>query len=178
MNDDIIDRDQFRLAIKSKSLTHIKKQLNVFPDWSDIINSVDHAMKEDSIQESPPNCEQVGNVRFFDRLLLIVNHAERYEYPGLSEINEYFKGLDIELLKALAIVHFASLQKTTGRHHDEKSVIYVQLINSVIWHVWENGVKKEFLLEPGDMIFVPKMTDHEVVPLMPRVGITFLVKDI
>jgi ribosomal protein L16 Arg81 hydroxylase len=178
MNSDIVAGEELMLAIKNKSPIHIKKQLSVLPDWSDIINSVDYAMKEDSIQESPINCDQVGNVRFFDRLLLAINHAERYDYPGLKEIYEYFKSLNVELLKALVIVHFSSLQKTTGRHYDEKSVMYIQLINSVVWNVWENGLKKEFILEPGDIMFMPKMIEHEVVPIMPRVGITFGVKDI
>jgi ribosomal protein L16 Arg81 hydroxylase len=178
MNNNILAREQLRMAVENKNPIHIKKQISVLPGWSDIINSIDSAMKEDSIQESPTNCEQIGNVRFLDRLLLVVNHAERYEYPVLNEINEYFKSLDVELLKALVIVHFSTSQKTTGRHYDEKSVMYIQLINSVVWNVWENGVKKEFILEPGDIIFMPKMTEHEVIPLMPRAAITFGVKDI
>jgi ribosomal protein L16 Arg81 hydroxylase len=110
--------------------------------------------------------------------LLAVNSAERYDYPGLNEIKEYFKSVNVEFLKSLVIVHFSTLQKTTGRHYDDKSVIYIQLINSVVWNVWENDVKKEFVLEPGDIMFMPKMIEHEVIPLMPRVAITFGIKDI
>jgi len=178
MNNNVLAGEQLQSAIKNQSPIHIKKQINVFPEWSDIINSIDVAMKEESIQACPPHCEQIGNVRFFDRLLLAVNSAERYDYPGLNEIKEYFKSVDVEFLKSLVIVHFSTLQKTTGRHYDDKSVIYIQLINSVVWNVWENDVKKEFVLEPGDIMFMPKMIEHEVIPLMPRVAITFGIKDI
>jgi ribosomal protein L16 Arg81 hydroxylase len=39
-----------------------------------------------------------------------------------------------------------------------------------------NDLEKEFVLEPGDVIFVPAGLMHEIVPLMPRAALSFAVK--
>ena len=46
------------------------------------------------------------------------------------------------------------------------------LHKQIIWKTkW--AVDKEYILEPGDLIKIPKNTSHEVKPLTARAGISF-----
>lgn len=61
---------------------------------------------------------------------------------------------------------------TFGWHQDTVDVYYWQCIGRVKIHIED----EEFLLEPGDMIKIPKFTQHNVIPLTPRLGISMSVK--
>ena len=62
--------------------------------------------------------------------------------------------------------------KTFGWHHDTVDVYYWQCIGRVKILIED----EEFLLEPGDMIKIPKFREHNVIPLTPRLGISMSVK--
>lgn len=56
-----------------------------------------------------------------------------------------------------------------GRHQDGDDVFFWQVQGQTVWSFDDNT---EYLLEPGDLIIVPKHTYHNVTPLGPRVGIS------
>jgi ribosomal protein L16 Arg81 hydroxylase len=55
-----------------------------------------------------------------------------------------------------------------GRHNDDVNVYFWQCQGSTKW-VMDDC---EYVLEPGDMIYVPKYVYHDVIPLTPRAGIS------
>jgi mannose-6-phosphate isomerase-like protein (cupin superfamily) len=58
--------------------------------------------------------------------------------------------------------------KTFGWHRDDVDVYYWQCIGKVKIFIED----EEFLLEPGDMVKIPKGVEHNVIPLTPRLGIS------
>lgn len=56
-----------------------------------------------------------------------------------------------------------------GNHKDSMDVYFWQSLGQSKWVIEE---KEEFVLNAGDLIFVPKEVFHHVTPLSPRVGIS------
>lgn len=59
-----------------------------------------------------------------------------------------------------------------GRHKDTVNVFFWQAQGRTKWE-FDNGL--EYTLEPGDLIFVPRETYHNVIPLEPRIGISMSI---
>lgn len=57
-------------------------------------------------------------------------------------------------------------------HKDTSDVFFWQIIGKTKWIVTDNNVEFEYILSPGDVIFVPKDMYHKVISLGPRVGIS------
>jgi ribosomal protein L16 Arg81 hydroxylase len=60
------------------------------------------------------------------------------------------------------------VSETFGRHKDSMDVYFWQIQGSTRWE-FDNI---NYVLAPGDLIYVPKETYHNVVPLGPRAGIS------
>ena len=58
-----------------------------------------------------------------------------------------------------------------GLHYDEEDVFYWQCVGKVVVIIDD----VEYLLNPGDMIKIPKYVKHNVVPITPRIGISMSV---
>ena len=56
-----------------------------------------------------------------------------------------------------------------GKHKDSMDVYFLQCQGKTKWIIEEKNV---YILEPGDLLFVPKNVWHEVIPLTPRAGIS------
>lgn len=67
---------------------------------------------------------------------------------------------------------YFNLTPTSGafkKHRDANNVYYWQCIGKTKWIVDGYGT---FILEPGDLIYIPSGVFHEVIPLTPRLGIS------
>jgi len=58
---------------------------------------------------------------------------------------------------------------SNGNHFDQDDVYFWQAQGRTRWQ-FDSGY--EYLLEPGDLIFVPAGVYHNVIPLGPRIGIS------
>jgi hypothetical protein len=178
MKKKLITSSQIKKAFEDKTPLHAKKQISVLPDWSDFINNINSAIKDDSYAKEPPllNFERVNHVRFYDKLTIGIDHSNKYPYKGLPEIINFLKTLNLEPFVTMSLMNFADSQKTTSRHSDNCLIFYVQAVGSAKWCILVDDLEKEFVLEPGDVIFVPDGLMHEIVPLMPRAALSFAVK--
>ena len=61
-----------------------------------------------------------------------------------------------------------------GYHNDDIDIFSWQCQGKSIWHIGESE-KESFVMEPGDLVFCPAWTYHEVVPLTPRAAISTFV---
>jgi mannose-6-phosphate isomerase-like protein (cupin superfamily) len=55
-----------------------------------------------------------------------------------------------------------------GKHIDDVDVYFWQVKGQCEWIVED----RKYLLNVGDLIIVPKLIEHEVIPLTPRAGIS------
>lgn len=182
MNNAEFTYEEVKEALDNGVTTHLKNQIIILPEWSDFIKSIDTAISEPpKNQRVNEGFEQIGNVLFFDKLAIGIDHSQTYNYPGLKEMKEYIEKFNLEVVKSYSFINFSSFQKTVGEHKDDVAAVYVQIINSVKWVIYtsddvNNRESTEFILNPGDVIFKPKGVYHEVIPFMPRVGMSFVCR--
>ena len=74
----------------------------------------------------------------------------------------------LNLKKAHLYINLVVKSHTYGRHCDDKDVYFWQVQGSTKW-IFDD---KNFILNKGDLIEIPKGTYHEVKPLSPRAGIS------
>jgi uncharacterized RmlC-like cupin family protein len=86
------------------------------------------------------------------------------------------KSLNLEPFVTMSFISLTDSMPTTSRHSDQCSIMYIQTVNSVKWVVVCDGVEMEYILEPGDVLFIPQGLSHEIFPFMPRAGLSFAVR--
>jgi quercetin dioxygenase-like cupin family protein len=178
MSETILTAEEVKKASITNTPIHAKQQIKILPGWSDFIENINTAAKDTSFVKEPPleNFERLGHVRFYDKLTIGIDHSDKHPYPGLPEIIEYMNSLGLEPLITMSLMNFADSQRTTSRHSDNCFILYVQAVGSVRWSIWIDGIENQFVLEPGDIIFVPKGKEHEILALSPRAALSFAVK--
>lgn len=118
--------------------------------WDDMIETYNTAIEEGGeIKANLPGFFVCHNAHKIEKV------REAMEMLGVTDAHAYF--------------NISHRGKTFGEHYDDIDVFYWQCIGKV--KVIVDG-SKEFILEPGDMIKLPKYIHHHVIPLTPRVGIS------
>ena len=120
------------------------------PTWAEII---------DNLNVSNDNCEFVKNTTpgFF-----VAHNAERIEKVRLV-------AKELGCMFAHSYINFLKSSRTFGDHNDTMTVRFWQGEGMTKWLV--NG-NEEYILNPGDLIIIPKGVYHNVKPLTPRFGIS------
>ena len=105
-----------------------------------------------------------------------LNKDIKFNYPGFFVSHE---GHEIENVKPVlkdlkcnyAHLYFNLTTKapTFGKHKDTMNVYFWQCQGVTKWII-ENDL--EVILNPGDLIYIPKGVYHQVVPLSPRLGVS------
>ena len=63
--------------------------------------------------------------------------------------------------------------KTSGKHKDIEDVHCLQGLGQTQFKVWESEQEFTYVLNPGDMLYIPSGLTHEAVPLTPRVLLSY-----
>ena len=78
-----------------------------------------------------------------------------------------------QLFTSLGYISLSSESKTYGRHKDEMDVWCWQMQGKTLWTVEGKNEKFEKILEPGELIYVPRDMWHNTKPITPRAGLSF-----
>lgn len=158
-----------------QEVAHIK---NLFakeslPEWKDFLSLLNKRIKEETVNPLQSVYDFggtiIGNVNFWDHVSISAEEIE------IEEIKNFLT--NIHPNKYIKNIVFMSLtsKESDYVHSDMFDVFYLQCLGSVKWNITEkDGRVIEYILEPGDVIFVPMSRIHEVVPLEPRAAISFL----
>lgn len=125
-------------------------------EWGDVIEVLNQVVKNKE------------HINLFSNLGIQFNNAERIRNVEhvMTEINKLGFG---EKCTAHCYISFSEIATTFGDHCDDADVFFWQVIGRTKWIIGED----EYILEPNDVIYVPKKVYHNVIPLTPRVGISF-----
>jgi mannose-6-phosphate isomerase-like protein (cupin superfamily) len=166
-------------AFNNNKIINIKDFIKPESTWENFVKIIDYAYKVPVNWNMTPvndTFTPVGNIKFYDKLTMVIAEVH---YEGLKDVDSVrtvLSSMDMSYKGAVATISFTDSEKTTRKHSDQISVLYVQCIGSVKWQVWINEeIFEEYVLNPGDAIFVPQKTYHEIISLTPRVGITFAI---
>lgn len=160
----------------------IPKYFNEDYSWNNFINSISDGYDKDNPHNKVEGRKEViGKVNFWEKLTITLDNINNENFPGiedkvkkLTDLHSMLKGISSKCAGYFGAISFTNKESTTGKHSDPVEVIYCQFIGSVVWSVYTNEGKKDFTLDPGDIIYVPKNMEHEVVSLTPRAAISFM----
>lgn len=168
---------------QSKKVLYMKSFIskNMLPSWDNFLNHMDNRIK---IPNKGTNSfvyevggEVINKVNFWDRVSMSFNDATEDFYPYITEIRNAFELLHPNKEIASGVYITLTSKESDYEHFDEVDVFQLQCIGKSLWKIKDsNGSISEYILSPGDVIFVPSMIIHEVVPLSPRAAISFMFK--
>jgi len=148
-------------SIKQNKVTLIKNfiKLHKIYDFNFISETIE---ENDFVVESKTNLNNLRNV-FQIRNVIDTSQEFKTLFDFLSKLFKYQRDTkdSVDL--------FISFVSQVGRPHiDEEDVFIVGLKGNVIYRVFDIE-NKEYNIEKGDMIFIPKGLKHKVIGLNPRI---------
>lgn len=147
------------LESKKKNKHYIFKNVNmILPSWEEILHCLDETVSKKS------------KLKILDNLGFVV-----LETQSISSAQSFLQHISLitdKPVSAHCYISFLSSSKTFGRHNDDSDVYFWQVQGKTKWVVEDEKIS-EYILEPNDMIYIPRKMIHEVFPLSPRAGISF-----
>lgn len=129
------------------------------PSWQNILEDLDLNIKDGLF------VKQLENLGF------VTYRGERI--PSVDMLRQAIHAMHPEhsICTAHIYISLLSFSNTLGRHKDDTDVFFIQALGQTKWIIEEEKLH-EYILNPGDMIFIPKEHWHTPIPLSPRVGIS------
>lgn len=149
--------------------------------WQNFINCINDAYDINNPNNNSDGIrEKLGKINFWQKLTLTLDNVDETNFSGVE-----FKSHRLAAILStpdkkrkctgyFGAVSFTDKEPTTGKHSDPIDVIYCQFVGSVRWDIFYESGTQSFILEPGDIIYVPKSIMHEVVSLSPRAALSFM----
>lgn len=142
------------------------------PSWEQILEEFDREYKIHLYQNDN------SIFKYQNRLGFIL-----HKFDSINSINNFLKAISIshhrlnQTYTALAYISLSSESVTYGRHHDVMDVWCWQMTGYTLWKV--EGRKRNFekVLEPGELIYIPRGMWHDTKPMTPRAGLSFGSED-
>ncbi len=163
---------------KKNGTTYVFKNFNKnVPSWNDFIEYIQESSFESSSYSDPlPDYDLnlggkvVGNILIKQDLYL---YMSAHRHIGNSiEIEQEFKSLlNYKFQLANIYVNLSSKINNIPLHSDPLDNFYWQCQGSVEW----TANDKTYLVEPGDLVYIPAKTSHGVNFSMPRAAMGFSV---
>ena len=136
--------------------------------WDEALNHLDAFEKDGGIRDKSVVFKKThGFISYKAELLSPVQ-------PLLKILEDKIKNTDYPVATAHLYGGLTSSSKTTDRHCDPCHVWFWQCKGQAKWIVdGEKYNPQTFILSEGDMLYVPPKFNHEVIPMSPRLGISF-----
>ena len=141
-----------------KGVVFYPNAFSEFPSWEDVILHLN-----DNIVNRPKS------VKVLDNLGFVTHNAELIDKVKVIRDNIHLKRPEEPICTAHLYISLTSISSTFGWHRDTTDVFFVQLLGKMKWEI-ENDY--EYILTPGDMIYVEKSIWHNTIPLTPRAGVS------
>lgn len=144
--------------------------------WDNFINCINDAYDLSGENNGIHGVKEVvGKINFWQKLTLTLDNIDEKNFPGINDKLKKLQDLHPnESHGYFGAVSLTNKEPSTGKHSDPVDVIYCQFIGSVVWEISQNEITQKYQLNPGDIIYVPNSTMHEVISLTPRAAISFM----
>lgn len=174
MSMQIVDRCK-----KEKNAHVFSGMFKNYPSWENFLDHLSYAFKDSSFTGGNYSAKEVINaVNFWQKLTMTVENPTTEHYVYLDEYIDLFKSIHpMEFQGCFSIISLTDSEPTTSQHSDPVDVFYLQGVGRVIWKINNEDNIEEYVLNPGDVIFVPATVVHEIVSLSPRAAISFKFKE-
>ena len=145
----------------TSKVTYHPNYAHDLPSWDDILKNIEY-----NVYHNNPNTKIMENLGFVT--------TDNSKIESIESLRKQIHSLKPEEPICTAHVYISMLttSKTFGWHNDDTEVYFIQALGQTKWQIEENNEIIEHILNPGDMIFVPKGLRHNTIPLTARVGIS------
>jgi len=149
-------------------VNYLFDKVQYFPKFCNFVSSLDFntfAFLSDKLEQSV-FIEQHGKLKI-----------ELFEktFTGQEIIKELSSCFNLENKKVDLHLYGSMIKKgLTYNHLDQEDVLLIGAFGKVIYNIYseELGRFDSITLEEGDMLIVPKNTEHSAIPLCPRIVIS------
>jgi mannose-6-phosphate isomerase-like protein (cupin superfamily) len=146
----------------------IKKFYSDTSGWSYYIDVLNKMMKDDQSFNFKTGSYYFG--------MNFPEHALHHVYPHFDEFYNIIHSAHpsgVIINPVILISLFDNIDNLT-EHADPADQLHLAAIGSSTWKVkLDDGTIEEYILNPGDFIFVPTLLPHKVDSLTPRVALTY-----
>jgi len=173
MNFDFLKNPEYISCRDNEDYFHFGKVNVLIPSWETILNEFDLEYRIHLYSENK------DIFKYQDKLGFVCQKFDNIDVIKLflSEISNTHHRID-QIFTALAYISLSSESSTYGRHNDIMDVWCWQMTGYTLWKV--EGRKRNFekVLEPGELIYIPRGMWHDTKPITPRAGLSFGSEDI
>lgn len=175
--------ENLKEAKKNKVAYFHKNLFPVVPGWDEFLKCIfeeiqipNPEMAENMIYGSDVDERPVGNV-------VVTNDV--YFSPQTNDLYKYFNAMYNDIQKfgqinddiepALAGAKISVGPRYVAPHHDAWDAFTIQCCGTTIWTISsdDGSYQEKFFMEPGDFLFFPQETKHELYCEEPRAGLIF-----
>lgn len=188
MNIDIESEIRRVREAKGKSATVFQNMFPNTPTWDDFINHIHKKAWEPSdwIGTHEPFKDRVVNSIILRNMFYVqIPDPQKTDFPQTIELYDKLEPYIGEIRPSMGFVNFVGGETPLSVHLDFRETIYWQCIGSSIWQIWDNiseerknhpdpenaVLLEEYLLHPGDVIYIAANTYHTVLTPNPRAAL-------
>lgn len=153
---------------------------DMLPYWEEFLNNVNSCAHDDDPMFKNEAFEKAGKkvigiLQFWGEFNLVSpktsDHYRNKDFY-IRELTDIYQG---ELTDINSVFSVTDWDKSSTRHRDNADVLNLQCLGKTRWRTSEayDSSPTEFILEPGDVIFIPKELWHEVTAIGPRANLIF-----
>ena len=173
----LLTKDLIDLILENKkngTSLLIKNFYEDVPSWDDFIQYIQEASDEPSVFSNPLpqydlnlDAKVVGNVMVKQNFYLYIP-AHR-SIKNSEDIANQFRAMDPNFSIINLYINLSNKIDNVPVHSDNRENFYWQCQGSVEWKA--NG--NTFIVEPGDLVYIPAKTNHAVNFFGPRAAVGF-----
>jgi cupin superfamily acireductone dioxygenase involved in methionine salvage len=174
--------------VENKKYILFKSILTDVPKWEDFIENLDYNYSKTKNKEIKINDSRfiTSNIQIYNKLDPIIFHCFNYKTKNL--FLKYFKIKDTiknilgnEPTAIKSIINFVGGEQNYWIHSDDHDVVSWHCIGNIKWEFFNSESDVEpystVILEPGDILYVPKGIYHRVTADGPRASLLFAYHD-
>jgi mannose-6-phosphate isomerase-like protein (cupin superfamily) len=157
-----LDSSRLVAAINSKRVQYFPEAFTYLPQWPEFVHHInasklrgDLDLRRKFYMRAP--ITQQDLIQHFMKLETLRGLLQQQLHQPVRTLNAY--------------INLAIDEEVWPAHADEEDSLFIQCEGSVTWYL-EEGT---FTLRPGDAIYFPGGTMHEVHALTPRASVIFAI---
>lgn len=153
------------VSIKENKVTLIKNFISLQKEYD--FNLLSKLMEENVVEVVTKSF--LGNLKDIFQMSRVLNYLPEFKtfFDFLSKLFKYERDQRDEVE-----IFFSFVSQVGNAHIDEEDVFIIGLKGRTIYRVYDD-INKDYIIEKGDMIFIPKGIKHKVIGLTPRIVASF-----
>jgi len=158
------------MLIKAAELDSIKQyKVTFIKNFASLTRQYDFNLLSELMEENDclinTKYDHVSNLKNVFQMHKVSNFLQEFKtfFDFLSKLFKYKKDANDEV-----DLFFSLVSQVGNSHFDKEDVFIIGLKGTTIYRVFDKE-KKDYTIEKGDMIFIPRGIKHKVIGLNPRI---------